>query len=108
MLRTIYSKESNGYAKILNEPDNNNLLTTWKQLYEILKSKNGSPERLDQEKSDKLKSNNKYLYARIDLMDFGWWNSANDKILHIEIDEKYYRQYKKLFIRIIKKECEEQ
>lgn len=51
-------------------------------------------------------SPNRLLYAKIDLLTFGWWNCANASIRRVEPSEKMVDEFSRLFTQV-KTECED-
>jgi hypothetical protein len=81
------------------------MLEAWAVLNEKMKEQNGSPERLQQHYEEKLASADRLIYAREEIMAYGWWNAANHLIYHMP-DENLYAEFEKLFLKV-KCECDE-
>jgi hypothetical protein len=73
------------------------LLSAWKVLVDYKKSQNGYPERLQRIYDEQIASPLKYDYARLDIMKFGWWNSANHMLPHIDQSYRYQDNFERLF-----------
>lgn len=73
------------------------LLEAWDILIQDMKSRNGYPENIQAEYEEKLASDLKYEYARLDIMMFGWWNHANRLIFHMSNDGYMQMEFEKLF-----------
>jgi len=82
------------------------MIQAWIYLNEIMKSKNGDPERVQRIFEEKLSSGNKSECARLELLTFGWWNNANHLILHVDATGEFETEFKKLFTKV-KCECDE-
>jgi hypothetical protein len=82
------------------------MLDAWVVLNENLKKKNGDPEKLQRKFDEQFNSVNRLDYARLELMSFGWWSSANRLIFHIMDSGEFEAEFKKLFIKV-KCECDE-
>lgn len=77
------------------------LLKDWYSVTTIMAERNGSPKRIWDEYNTQLKSIKKYQYARVTVMRFGWWNTANHIIKRTNeiIDDIAQRkEFLKLFI----------
>jgi hypothetical protein len=85
----------------------NELLRAWQQLNEEARKKNADPERVRKKYEQQFNSPNKYKYALIEVMTFGWWNCANNFIEYDESHERHEREFRKLFTRVRTVECEE-
>lgn len=82
------------------------LLLTWKTLNEEKRRFNANPERLRGIFMTQYASPDKYKYARLEIMSFGWWNCANNSIAYVNHDIEA-EMFKKLFVKITKEECED-
>jgi len=106
LLNNRFSKSCERFVTALNSTDTSVLLTTWKSFCEERKTKNGSPETFMAKFYEKYNSPQKLVYAKIDLLTFGWGNCANDNTFHVEDDGKAGEVFEKLFSNV-KHECEE-
>ncbi|MDD2983688.1 MAG: hypothetical protein PHQ74_09895 [Crocinitomicaceae bacterium] len=79
------------------------LIKAWYALHEKQKSNNGSPENLQRRFDNKYYSDHRLEYARMEVMSFGWWNSANHLLPHINTYYDYNEEFEKLLIDI---ECD--
>ena len=82
------------------------LLNAWAILINEQKKNNGNPARVQTEYEEKLNSEQKYEYARMEVMMFGWWNNANRLIYHMNNDGYMQMEFEKLF-RSWEVECDE-
>lgn len=85
------------------------LLKAWDVLQKELAKTNGDPARLQREYKERLASSEKMDYAFVDVMTFGWFNSANDDI---ETADKKYgqltgKEWNKLFLKSRTLHCDE-
>ncbi len=106
LIKNEYTQYCTDYAKILasNKPDE--MLKAWKKLAEEQKLKNGSPDEFMKEFYIKYNSKDKLLYAKVELMAFGWWNCANEHITRTSRDSTDEQEFQKLF-KNIKSQCDE-
>lgn len=81
------------------------MLKAWAILNEKMKVKNGDPERLQKQYEEKLASEDRFRYAREEIMAYGWWNAANHLIYHMQT-ENLYDEFEKLFLKV-KCDCDE-
>ncbi len=84
------------------------LLDAWLIQNKEARSRNGDPERVRIEYEQRLASREKFDYARVDLLTFGWWNCVNETIDQDTgtQDGSHRKQFEKLF-RKVTSECEE-
>lgn len=82
------------------------LIQAWSQLNVTMKSKNANPDKLQRKFDQQLNSTDKFEYARLEVMTFGWWNSANHLIFHLNQSGDFETEFEKLFIKV-KCECDE-
>lgn len=75
------------------------LITAWREVVRIQKSRNGYPERIQAEFEEQFKSPEKMEYARLTVMMFGWWNHVNHLIYHTP-EEYVIGQFESLFSKI--------
>ena len=106
LLNNRFSKSCERFVTALNSTDTSVLLSTWKSFCEELKTKNGSPESYMARFYEKYNSPEKLVYAKIDLITFGWGNCANDSAFHVVNDGSAEQAFEKLFSNV-KRECEE-
>lgn len=74
------------------------LLEAWKVLNETKKIHNGSPEKLQAKFDTQFNSAQKMAYAQLEVMQFGWWNTANS-LIYRDQTEDLWNEFEKLFIR---------
>ncbi len=86
------------------------LLRVWRDVNLESQSKNASPERLQARFDQELRSPDRFKFALIETMAFGWWNCANsamrDGPAFAETTADDDREFRKLFSSI-KEECDE-
>ena len=94
----------NAYARSLIS-GGEDLLSTWRHVNEESRKNNCCPEDMRKKFDERYNSPDRFKYALVEVMAFGWFNCAND---HIErVDEEVESQnFKKLFIRT-RTRCEE-
>ena len=78
----------------------NEMLDAWKKLHEIQMEHNGSPELLHEKFLEQSNSPDKFKYALIELMSYGWWNCANNYISHVENSEEFENEFQTLFSKV--------
>ena len=106
LLNNRFSKNCEEYARILSSKDTIKLLDTWKNFVEKQKDKNADPEKVMESFYTKYNSKNRILYAKIELITYGWWNCANSTISRINDDGTMEKEFNKIFSNI-KAECDE-
>jgi hypothetical protein len=105
LLNHNLSKGCRNFAEALhsNGPE---MIEEWRKLREEMSKKNSDPQRIMNEFEARLNSSDKNDYAIIDLITFGWGNCANNNLRKTEHDEKMYKKFYSLFIKI-DSECDE-
>lgn len=83
------------------------LLETWRRNNEEHRKRNGNPERLRKIFEEQLASPDKFKYAQIEVMTFGWWNCANAFIDREDKSDVNEREFKKLFKTTRTVNCDE-
>jgi hypothetical protein len=81
------------------------LLAVWRQVSEDSRKRNGDPERLRRIFEQQNNSPDKYEYALVEVMSFGWFNCANG-VRASSDPEELQKSFKKLFTRT-RRSCEE-
>lgn len=69
------------------------ILEAWRELLEDQCSRNADPGRLRREFDEQYNSSDKYKYALVELLTFGWWNCINHSIEYTYL--KYTDAYPK-------------
>lgn len=83
------------------------LLAVWRAINEKSQKENIDPERVKREFEEELNSPEKFQYAQVDVMAFGWWNCANALIDREDKSAAHHKEFKKLFKRNRTVECDE-
>lgn len=86
------------------------LLNEWKELRKKMAERNGDPDRIIREYEARLASPERLNYAFVDVMTFGWFNSANEGIelaADIYPSEMIHKEWKKLFLKTKTIRCDE-
>lgn len=83
------------------------LLGAWRRVNEKARQNNADPAHVKSIFDRRYNSPEKYDYARIEVMTFGWWNCANQFIEYVEQDGKERKNFERLFRRVRKIECDE-
>jgi hypothetical protein len=77
------------------------LLAIWLEVNMQSREKNASPERIRREYEQQLASPDRMRYARAEVMAFGWWNCANEKIDYGDSERDHHEdELKKLFKKV--------
>ena len=82
------------------------LLSAWRHLTEIQASRNARPENIWSTYQRQMNSENKFQYAKEQLLVFGWWNCAVEHMDGFN-QRKAREEFEKLFTMTKIKECEE-
>ena len=82
------------------------LLSAWEHLTKLSAAKNASPERIWSIYHERRNSEDKFLYAEMDIVSYGWNNCAV-KYLDWFDDSKAMEEFKKLFTSIKEISCDE-
>ena len=101
-----FAKECQEYAIALSSMNDELLLETWRKLVQKQAEKNGAPDLLLQRFDQENASADRLIYARNQVMTYGWWNCANHVIYHFEDDGTPAKEFEKLFSNV-KSECDE-
>jgi len=83
------------------------LLNVWRRVNEDSRSKNADPERLRKIFDQQYKSTDKFKFARLEVMTFGWWNCANEFIQYEQNYDRPEKEFKKAFARVRTISCDE-
>ncbi len=109
LAKTSYDKKASVYVDALISKDSLKMISAWKILNEEQKSKNGSPENVENKFQNRLNSDRCLEYAKMDLFSFGWANNAVKTSKDSDIlnrNDILQKEYLKLFIST-KEECSE-
>ncbi|KAA3440618.1 hypothetical protein [Rufibacter hautae] len=108
LLNQPYAKNCQAYVNALASEDSVALFNAWKNLMEEQKKNNGAPERVEAEFYRKRNSPERLLYAKIELMAFGWWNCANHQTKYNNASQEMpmEEEFDKLFLKITD-ECDD-
>lgn len=81
------------------------------QAYELLTNEqmknNGAPERLWNQYLRNSKSPNAQQLAFNQVLTYGWWNTVNHTLPHINYDGSEFEEFLKLFIKVDTIDCDE-
>jgi len=83
------------------------LLATWEAVNKDSRRNNSDSERVKKIFEAEYDSRDKYKYARVEVMSFGFWNCANALIEREEYDGTHQEEFKKLFKRTKTVACDE-
>jgi len=83
------------------------LLTTWRTVNEDTRRNNGDSERIKKIFEAEYDSRDRYKYAQVEVMSFGFWNCANALIEREEYDGTHEEEFKKLFKQTKTVACDE-
>ncbi|MDF3026110.1 MAG: hypothetical protein K0S23_417 [Fluviicola sp.] len=101
-----FSKVCPDLIKALTSSDTSLLMTSWKELVKEKCKTNGSPEYLMKRFEEEYNDPDRVMYARVELITFGWINRVNETITHVANDEKVNERFHNLFLKT-KSECAE-
>jgi hypothetical protein len=105
LLQNRFTDQCNEYAVALASEDTTILLNAWKKMADRDKHKSDEAFYMNRF-NQQYNSSEKLILARINLMNFGWWNCANHLIKRIENDGTHEKEFLKLFKKT-KPDCEE-
>lgn len=83
------------------------LLGAWKVLLAEQKERNGRPDMLQAKFDERYASAERDKWALVEVLSFGWWNCVNESIPYVENDGTAENEFKKLFVKVEEKDCEE-
>ena len=83
------------------------LIGAWRKVNLDSQKNNGSPATLQKRFDRQNASPDRFKFARIEVMRFGWWNCINQTIPYVEYDEKQTENFEKLFKNIKTVYCDE-
>lgn len=83
------------------------MLAAWKNLNIEMRKRNGDPENVRRQYESRLASAQKFDYAKVDLVTFGWWNCVNEFVDRGDDWAVMSKNYDKLFVRVREYNCEE-
>jgi len=109
LMQTEYHPKAKIYVEALVSGDSIKMISAWRKLNEDQKSKNGSPENVEQKFQSRLNSSQCLEYAKMELFTFGWSNNTIKSCKECKILENtglMFDEYKKLFISTTE-ECSE-
>lgn len=92
--------------RALTSSDTSLLMASWRSLIEEQCKNNGSPESLMKRFEEEYNDPGRLMYARVELITFGWINRVNETIVHVDHDEKINDKFFKLFLKT-RSECDE-
>jgi hypothetical protein len=82
------------------------LLKIWKELNEKMALNNGDPENVRNKLREKMTSPDNLVYAQMDVITYGWWNSINNTLTRPDVND-YNEQLQKSFIKV-QENCDEE
>lgn len=85
----------------------NELLASYKALTLQQMKNNAVPDRLWDQYTANMARPDKLEKAFAYVLVYGWWNSANNEVHHVEYDGTQFEQYQKLFTKIETIDCDE-
>ncbi len=83
------------------------LLAVWREVNEKIREGHSIPEHVKKEFEEELNSPEKFQYAQVEVMGFGWWNCANALIDREDKSDENQKEFKKLFKKTRTVECDE-
>lgn len=100
LINSPFSKDCKEYVDVLCSKDTKKLLDAWRKLVNIQKANNVSPEKLEKKYMAEYSSKENLLYAKIELMNFGWYNCAVVSVKRPVDGFIAAAEFKKLFAHI--------
>ncbi|MBN2693998.1 hypothetical protein JXR93_04980 [bacterium] len=100
LLDNRFTEKCKEFALALNSETDAPLFDAWKKIVDENMKTNGSPESLLKTYNEQRKSEDSLLFAKVEVMTFGWWNCANDQLVQIYSDGKDLEQFEKIFSKI--------
>ena len=94
------------YAEPL-ENGGDELLAAWRSVNEETRKNNGDPNRIKRLFDEQSASPEKFRYAQMEVMSFGWWNCVNSLIDRENNSDQSVREFKKMFSKTKTIECDE-
>lgn len=90
----------------LNSKDTSLLMKAWRTLVVEQSKSNGSPEYVMKQFEEESNDPDRLMYARVELITFGWHNKVNRTLPNIVHDEKLNNKFEQLFLET-HAECDE-
>jgi len=90
----------------LNSKDTSLLMKAWRTLVIEQSKSNGSPEYVMKQFEEESNDPNKWMYARVELITFGWHNKVNRTLPNTLHDENLNNKFERLFLET-HAECDE-
>ncbi|MGV3610447.1 MAG: hypothetical protein ACO1N0_05835 [Fluviicola sp.] len=106
ILYEYYHEECASEIKALNG-DSTQLLKAWFDLKEKQKLENCCPDNVEKKYQQQLHSKNHLLYARYEVMTYGWGNCMNQFVYYHPEDEQIQIEFEKLFVQVKVEEYED-
>jgi hypothetical protein len=109
LAKTNFDKKASIYVEALVSKDSLKMINAWRILNEEQKSKNGSPDDVENKFQSRLNSDRCLEYAKMELFSFGWSNYAvktNKNCAILNRTDILQTEYLKLFLST-KEECSE-
>ena len=91
------------YAQALNS-GGEQLINTWREVNEANRLKNGNPGRVKQRFDQQNSSADRYTYAKMEVLPFGWWNHAIRSLRHPDTSQAQ-QNFIKLFKTVKSFDC---
>jgi hypothetical protein len=101
-----FSKVCPDLIKALTSSDTSLLMASWKALVKEQSRTNSSPENIMKRFEEEYNHPDRLMYARVELITFGWINRVNETITHVAGDEKVNDKFHSLFLKT-RSECTE-
>ena len=96
-----YSVSCPEFAAALASPDTVVLFQAWRKLTDGQKRRNGAPAMIERIFQQQAASRDRFRYARLELLAFGWYNCANAQRQYSDLSEHY--QLNQHFLLLFKK-----
>lgn len=83
------------------------LLNLWRAVNEDLRRKNADPDRVRRDFEAQSASPDRFKYAQVEVITFGWWNCVNEYVDRGDDYEVMAKNYNKLFTKVREINCDE-
>lgn len=82
-------------------------LNLWREINLESRRKNSDPERVRRDFEAQLASADRFKYAQVEVLTFGWWNCVNEFLDRGDDYEVMAKNYRKLFTKVREINCDE-
>ncbi|TGE18055.1 hypothetical protein [Hymenobacter elongatus] len=104
---TAYAAGCERYTQGLAAQNDSLIRRDWQRLAEEHKKQSGIPESYMARFDEQYASADWLLYAKIDLLTYGWWNCVNTNMARPQPGEQLHQQFEQLFVGAVRTDCDE-